>query len=1074
MREEIEERLRRTAVDLLVELDGTWSTEDREQFLSLVLDRLKRTGHLSRQSRPRSQYVALMLLCMRSPLTPNNVPDGLSCLAAVIDLLDPACPECLRMYRLADEWTAVRLLPPGVTDSWEVVQDALQAIRLTIEERRLLVERATSSLSSVLPRHSTTAWSDFLHVAARHRAPAPEPPWMTYLRAASPRTDPEHQQRLEAILEREAPAAGGLPPCPPPQNAPAAAPATNDREQEGSVHEDAGLTPGGGTPAIWGSVPLRNPNFTGRDSLLAVLHERLRKNNAAAVLPSALHGMGGVGKSTLAVEYIYRHLRDYDVVWWIPAERTTEITLSLASLAPQLGIDTGGEATATVARVLEELRRGKPYGRWLLVFDNADNPESVRHYFPSGGPGDVLVTSRNPQWAGVAPPLEVDVFRREESVALLRGRGPEITNDEADRLAQALGDLPLAIVQAAAWRAETGMPADEYLRLLDEKRVELLSLAAPLDYQQPVIAAWNVSLDHLESENPAALRLLQLCAFCAPEAIPRDLFVSHPGGSITPELDAVLRDPIHLGQAIRAIGRFSLARWDFPTRSLQIHRLIQVALISRMTESEQQTMRQGVHLLLSTNDPNDPHNASDWPRYGELYPHVIVSGAVRSTDPYVRKLVINQVIYLLRWGNIEAALQLARSAYESWRSGGGENAPATLEVSKWLGAALASMGRHAESAAVNARVLDAYRRTVGEDHEDTLDAWGNVAIDLRAKGKFAAALELSESVHQRYLRLLGPDDPETLRAAHNLGVSLRLSGEFARARELDTDTLRNKTTTFGQDHVLTLVTWLGLILDIQELDGYQTALTHLRELTGQAARLLGRDNPLSLAAHRHLAVTLRHAGRYEEALAVAERTRAGVIRRYGESGPESVASTLTLAMALREAGKVPAAHDLGAWIHRQYADIYGPVHPHTLSAEMNLALTHRLLGDAEAARAVHERTLADFSRVLGARHPSSVACAINLASDLHALGEYSAAETLDGGTLAVSTDVLGPNHPSTLACGVNLTLDLRAQGHREEAERLLAATMERLTRVLGAEHPLVHRVQARKHRVDCGIDPMPL
>ncbi|MGW0598666.1 FxSxx-COOH system tetratricopeptide repeat protein [Streptomyces sp. NPDC002776] len=842
----------------------------------------------------------------------------------------------------------------------------------------------------------------------------------------------------------------------------------------GTPPDPADRRTGRGTPAVWGNVPPRNPNFTGRTELLDALHRRLRKEQATAVLPNALHGMGGVGKTLLAVEYLYRHLGDYDLVWWISAERTAQIALSLVELAPRLGLEAGSDATWSVTAVLEALRRGEPYDNWLLVFDNADSPEAVRPYFPSGGPGNILVTSRNPQWASVAKPLEVDVFRREESMELLRRRGPVITDDEADRLAEALGDLPLAVEQAAAWRAETGMPTDEYLRLLDEKQVDLLSLAAPVDYQLPVIAAWNVSLDQLETKNPAAMQLLQLCAFCAPESIPRNLFAGRRGAAITPELDTVLRDPIRLAQAIREIGRFSLARFDLRTNCLQMHRLVQAALVSRMTEAERQRMRHGTHLLLAANDPVDPHNASHWPRYGELYPHLIVSDAVNSTDSWVRGLIVNEVRYLTRWGNFEAALQLAESAYTTWARDTGEADPQTLAAGRWLGVVLFRMGRYSQASTVNDQVLNACRSAVGEDHEDTLDALGNVAVDQRIKGDFAAALELSESVHQRYVRLLGAEDPETLRAAHNLGVSLRLVGDFARARELDEHTLHSKQQQYGQDHVVSLVTWVSLILDMRELGDYHTALSYQCEVTERVLRLLGPDKPFTLANHRHLAVALRKAGHHAEARATAERVQADLVNRYGENNPETMAATLELTIDLRHAGELITARNLGTRIHRQYADLYGPAHPHTLSAEIDLAVTHRLLGDEEASRTIDERVLGVLGRDLGERHPSALVCATNLASDLYALGDYEAARELDEQTLALSTDVLGADHPSTLACAANLPMDLSALGRHEEAERLHSATAERLNRALGADHPAVRQAVDWDHRADCDIDPLPL
>ncbi|MER5663745.1 FxSxx-COOH system tetratricopeptide repeat protein [Streptomyces mirabilis] len=832
--------------------------------------------------------------------------------------------------------------------------------------------------------------------------------------------------------------------------------------------------PVAGTPTVWGTIPPRNPSFTGREELLDKLHQRLLREMATAVLPHTLHGMGGVGKSLLAVEYLYRRMGEYDVVWWISAERTAQISLSLVELAPRLGLPTGSDVSSTVASVLEALRIGVPYANWILVFDNAESPESVRQFFPAGGPGNILVTSRNPQWVSVARPLEVDVFMREESKQLLRIRGPEISDTEADRLAEALGDLPLAIEQAAAWHAETGMPVDEYLRLLDEKRVDLLHGTAPLGNQHPVIAAWNISLDRLEAKSPAAYQLLQVCSFYAPEPIPRTMFMRMPPSPITPALDAALEDPIRLGQAIRDIGRYSLARFDHRTNSLQMHRLVQAALQFRMTEADRSAMRHGAHMLLMASDPNDPSNALRWDRYGALYPHVVVSGAVQSDETWVRRLVVNEVKYLRRWGDYESCLELARSAYDDWSGRLGAEHTQTLQIARWLAFIQFSMGRYKEAAELNATTLAAYLRSLGPHHQDTFDALGNVAIDHRVRGAFAEALELSDSVHQQYLQLLGPEDPETLRAAHNLGVSLRLVGEFARAYELDQQTWRKRATIFGQDHIDSLSTWLGMIVDLRELGDYETALTYHREITEQATTLFGDSNPFTLSCIRLLAVALRKAGEHEEAAGTAERIRAELVRRYGDHNPESMAATLELPVHLRHRGNVEEALCLGTEICHRYEETYGKHHPHALSAAVNFAITHRRLGDPAAARYIDAAALEQLTETLGATHPSTLVCRTNLASDHYALGDTAGALSLDTETLRGFREVFDADHPSTLACAANLAMDLRAVGRVEEAEALRSDTRNRLLRTLGSGHPAVGEAADRDHRADCDIDPMPL
>ncbi len=209
-----------------------------------------------------------------------------------------------------------------------------------------------------------------------------------------------------------------------------------------------------GVPAVWGHVPQRNKNFTGRVGLLRELREHLTKDSTTtAVLQHALYGLGGVGKTQLAMEYAYRFQGEYEVVWWISADQPSLIRSTLASLAPHLELPATGRTDEAVAAVLDALRRGEPYRRWLLVFDNADQPETLQDFMPPG-PGHVLITSRNHRWERTIYTIEVDVFSRAESLEFLHRRMSGITDSDADRLAEELGDVPLALEQAGKLRAE--------------------------------------------------------------------------------------------------------------------------------------------------------------------------------------------------------------------------------------------------------------------------------------------------------------------------------------------------------------------------------------------------------------------------------------------------------------------------------------------------------------------------------------------------------------------------------------------------------------------------------------------
>jgi hypothetical protein len=830
----------------------------------------------------------------------------------------------------------------------------------------------------------------------------------------------------------------------------------------------------GRAPSIWGNVPPRNPNFTGREDLLDQLHERMGRGTTA-VLPQALHGMGGVGKSQLAVEYVYRHQDSYDAVWWISAERPTQIAAALAELAQRMKLPVGLEANTAVPAVREALRLGTPYANWLLIFDNAESPEAVREYFPSGGPGSIMVTSRNPQWANVAAPLEVDVFSREESIELLRRRGPDIDDGAADRLAEALGDLPLAVEQAAAWRAETGMPAEEYLRLFEAKRIELLEVSAPVDYQLPVAAAWNVSLDRLTDSNPAALRLLQVCSFFAPEPIPRTLIGGAHSADIHSDLNAALRDPIRLNRAIREINRYALARIDHRTNSLQMHRLIQAVLVNRMSEADRTKMRHSAHLMLASSDRNDPTSPPNWRTYAELYPHLMASEAYESTEPWVQQLVDNESRYLYWWGDHEAAYDLSQRAFDARSRRLGTEAPATLAIGRWLGFMLFVLGRFGEAAALNSQLLAAHEHASGgEDTEDLLAAIGAVAADQRVAGNFAEALRIDEDLYQRHVRALGPDDPATLNAAHNLAVSVRLTGDYHRARDLDHDTQQRRVRLFGEDHAVTLESTRNLIIDNRELGDYVTAQARQQEVADRLTQQLSPGHPQALRAMRSLSAAMRKAGDHTAARALSEQVRAGFLTRYGEAHPDTIAATLNLAIDLRQTGDLEMAAQLGGQVHDRYRSLLGEQHPHTIAAALNWAVTQRLRGNLVLARQLDEDGHESLTRQLGEEHPLTLACSVNLASDLYEQGEPAAAEQRDAHTAGQLAQVLGDEHPTTLACLGNLAMDLAAIGRQGEADDLHRRVMAHFVESLGPEHPATAAAADLTLRANCDLDPMPL
>ncbi|MFF6809296.1 FxSxx-COOH system tetratricopeptide repeat protein [Streptomyces sp. NPDC012403] len=831
-------------------------------------------------------------------------------------------------------------------------------------------------------------------------------------------------------------------------------------------------------PAIMVNVPLRNTSFVGRQALLRAVEEQLEAQDTAAVLPHALHGLGGVGKSQLALEYIYTHQHSHNVICWIPAERESLILTALSGLATRLGVAQPGQegtANTSVQTVLDALRSGEPYDKWLLVFDNAENIDVVRQYFPTSGPGKVIVTSRNRSWERVATPLPVSVFEREESVELLQKRSPDLSAQDADRLADALGDLPLAVEQAGAWRAVTGMLVDEYLTLLAERSPEILDLDPAPDYPVSVAAAWDISLERIKENNPGARQLLDICASMAPEPIPRSMLRGGRGVNITPEVDPLLRESIKLNRAVRDLNQFSLIKTDPRTDTLQMHRLLQTVLLAKLDQEQRGRMRDAAHQLLSAAKPGHYASSQEWPDYQALLPHILTSQAVTSSDTYVRELVSDTVFFLYYWGDHEGAANLGRQAYNAWLAASGEENIHVIRITKIFAFALRQIGQIGESIPLTEKALEVSRR-IEVEPEDLIDSLCEMADARRYQGRFAEARDLGKEATELARSMFGPEDPITLRATHSWGVDLRLCGQFDEALPLDQENARQREHMFGPDNLLTLNTLNGLSIDMRESGDYPGARSFQEDVYRRASEALGEQRPLTLRVARNLAVCYRRDGALDEALKLSEETLRRFVARYGPVHADSLSTAINLCVDRRLAGgsdDLEKSRELGEETARGYASLLGEDHAYTLLAKANLAATLRMMGAVDSAAELEDDASRRLVATLGPEHVMTRTVDIGRANTAYARLDFDRAYEIDEANLAGLTVVAGAEHPLTLSCTANLALDLRGLGRGAEADQMKSKAVEGFTRVVRAGHPWLEAARLN-HRIECDIAPMPL
>ena len=817
-------------------------------------------------------------------------------------------------------------------------------------------------------------------------------------------------------------------------------------------------------PAIMGGVPPQNPNFTGRDSMLLDLKTALWQHNRAAVLPHTLHGLGGVGKSQLAIEYARRFQADYELIWWIPADDEAYIRRSFVSLARRLNMAESNDWRYTVETVLERLRLGRPTPNWLLIYDGADDPQKLQTFLPSGS-GHVIITSRNQSWVSQSTVVEVDVFEVHESIEFLRLRWEGIGVDDARILAEELGHLPLALDQAAAVHTETGMTMAEYLRLLKASPGQMLAEGTAGNYPYSVARTWRLAYDKLREESLAAAQLLEVCSFLSSQPIAVPMLARGRGASLPTALAEALRDDIKMRRAVRDLGRYALAQLDTSRDFIRIHRLVRALVRDVLAEEDRNVTERTAHELLALANPGTPDNGVTWSQHAQIAPHVIPSGVIMSDDPHVRRIVLDQIRYFFVIGNYQDSAALAERAVETWHGSLGPDDEMTLVASFHLGNAVRALGEYARARTINEDTLERMGRVLGPDHEHTLRMTNSRAADLRLLGDFRQAMKLDEENLARYRSILDDADPATLRSANNLAVDYRLVGNFPQAREIDDETWRRRASVLGENNPEVLSSASGVVRDMYGFGEYQDALTLQRDILTKYEPLM-QGHAFIMPAKRNLAILLRKTGKYSEAAKLARSNLDQTSSQFGPTHEQTLAAMMTLSNALRQVNDFAQAGKVGEDALLLYGANLGVEHPFSLACAANLAIVLRAMGDLEEAYVLNSQTLATLARVVGLDHPYALCCASNMSNDLSKLERSAEARAVSEEVLERSRRVRVHNHPYTLACAANLAFDLDATGAKAEAAALRAQTIEDMRSKLGVEHPETANVE-RGRRAEC-------
>ena len=557
----------------------------------------------------------------------------------------------------------------------------------------------------------------------------------------------------------------------------------------------------------------RNPYFTGRDELLddlqqMLLETQLKKYNHRV----AIYGMGGVGKTQIAIEYAYRYKKDYNDIYWIRAVDQAALLSGFQELAriarclPSGADNSKPQEVATT--VLYWLRSQK---NWLVVIDNLDDISIAAEFLPAiDSGGHTLITTRNQHSSTIpAEGLEVSVLKEGDAVGLLLSRAgideAEFSShrNTAMEIVKELGYLPLAIDFAAAF-IKSLKSIDQFLPLYQNSRKRILAIKSPneLLYPHAVSTTFLLSFEKVKTMDygDEAAKLLRLFAFLNPDGILIDFLRSGSNG-LSDQLREILQDDFAFYQALALLRQFSLI--GRPKRDIiAIHRLIQAILKDQLSEAETKTYLGEVVELSFEVFPTGWDTKELRELCRTLQDQVVepIFEAAKFESHRGGILLMRIGLFLHHDGKLKDAERLERRSWNILKRTLGVEHPDTLTSMHNLASTYFRQGKFQEAVDLEEKVLEATRRTLGVEHRDTLTSMNNLALTYCNQGKFQEAVDLQEKVLEARRRTLGVEHPDTLTSMNNVSITYATFGRATDAILLMVPCVEASRRVLGQRH----------------------------------------------------------------------------------------------------------------------------------------------------------------------------------------------------------------------------------------------------------------------------------
>ena len=717
---------------------------------------------------------------------------------------------------------------------------------------------------------------------------------------------------------------------------------------------------------------------------------------------TVLTGMRGCGKTQLAAVVAARCEEEgWPLVAWMNADTRKELVADLYELALRIGIDAPEDVPpeTIIQRFLDQLRSAEAADR-LFIFDNVENLDDLRDLIPEGsGVRVVITTTRHLDWDSLGwHPITVGVFERDQSITLLCERSGDTHRETADQIADALGDLPVAVTQAAATAKWGHYSLSEYFKRLSNHPLESsISRLEGDDYPDAVGIAlfmtYEQVLEEIRTKHPQqekiAISLLDALSLLAASGVPTHWFL---------ELDD---DSDAARDTLSYLKKSSILQDSTDGSKTIIHRL-----------------------------------------QGQVYRETYLNNHTKVTEASTHVTTLLNRINIEQLNNFQQKRQETQNITEQLRSITSKDYFHLFSSDSTFISSLATTLQHAvnlgmpQLALTLADTVFQVLESVGFNQPDILITRNNLAYAYQTVGRLDEAITLHQQNLKVLTDILGPDAPDTFPFRNNLASTYQAAGRLDEAIKLRQQNLKDSKDLLGPDHPRTLTLCNNLACTYHDAGRLDEAIRLLKQVLEDSTRILGPNHPDTLQARNNLANTYQAAGRLDEAIRLLKQVLEDSTRILGPHHPHTLASRNNLASAYHDAGRLDEAIRLHEQTLKDRTRILGPHHPSTLTSRNNLASAYHDAGRLDKAIALFEQTLEDRTRILGPHHPSTLTSRHNLAITYQEAGRLDEAITLLEQTLKDFENLLGPNHPLTLTTQDNLASAYRAAGRTEEAEVL--------------------------------------